>query len=68
MQRTIGLILLIVGIIALIYTGVDYMNNSASIEILGAEVMVTEGSIIPIIISGFIALAGIVLTISYKGK
>lgn len=68
MEKKIGLILVVLGVIALVYTAIDYMNNSASVNLLGAEVTVSEGSILPMIISAVVAVIGVILIISNRGK
>lgn len=66
MKKTIGSILTIGGLIALIYTGINYINNTESFGFLGADVMVSKGDPIPIIISAFVLIIGVVLLRSKK--
>lgn len=61
MTRTIGSILTIGGLISLIYTGINYINDSESFGFLGADVMVSKGDPIPVIVSGVILVLGILL-------
>lgn len=61
MKNTIGLILTLGGAIGLIYTGINYINNSESFSFLGADVVVSQGDPIPVIISGIILVLGILL-------
>jgi hypothetical protein len=61
MKNTIGSVLTIGGLIGLIYTGINYINESESFGFLGADVVVSRGDPIPIIVSGIVMVIGIVL-------
>lgn len=61
MKNTVGAVLTIGGLIALIYTGINYMNNTESFGFLGADVVVSQGDPVPVVISGVVLLVGIVL-------
>jgi|AntDeeMetagen681_2_1112603.scaffolds.fasta_scaffold14411_3 predicted ribosome-associated RNA-binding protein Tma20 len=61
MQRIIGSICSIGGLIALIYTLINYINNSDSFSFLGADVVVSEGNIAPVIVSAIVMIIGIVI-------
>lgn len=61
MKKTIGSIFTIGGLIALIYTGINYINESESFGFLGADVVVSKGDPIPMIISAFVLVIGIIL-------
>lgn len=61
MKKTVGAILSIGGFIALVYTGINYLNESESFGFLGADVVVSKGDPIPVIISAAVMIIGIVL-------
>lgn len=61
MKKTVGAIFSIGGLIALIYTGINYLNNSESFGFLGADIVVSKGDPIPVIISAAVMIIGIVL-------
>lgn len=61
MKKTIGSIFTIGGAIALIYTGINYINNTESFGFLGADIMVSKGDPIPMIISAFVLVIGVIL-------
>lgn len=61
MRRTIGSILSVAGIIGIIYYGYQYFQETEHFEALGAEVTVSTGDYLPIIISGVILLAGLII-------
>lgn len=61
MKKTIGSIFTIGGLIALIYTGINYINNSESFGFFGADVVVSSGDPIPMIISAFVLVIGVIL-------
>lgn len=62
------MILLIIGIIGLAYFGYEAMQQSESFKLFGAEVAVSTANWTPVIISGAIALVGLVLTVVNKGS
>lgn len=61
MTRTIGYILTIGGLAGLVYTGINYINDSESFGFLGADVVVSRGDPVPVIISGVILVLGVLL-------
>lgn len=61
MKKTIGAIFTIGGLIATIYTGINYINDSESFGFLGADVVISEGDPIPVIISVFVLVIGVIL-------
>lgn len=61
MKKTIGSIFTIGGLIATLYTGINYINDSESFGFLGADVVVSKGDPIPVIISAIVLVVGIVL-------
>ncbi len=61
MKKIIGSIFTIGGLIALIYTGINYINDSESFGFLGADVVVSRGDPIPLIISAFVVIIGVIL-------
>lgn len=68
MQRTAGFICTLGGLIAFIYTLINFFNSSKSFSALGVDVVITEGDITPVIISAAILLIGIILLTTSKGK
>jgi NO-binding membrane sensor protein with MHYT domain len=67
-MKIAGIILLIVGIIGLAYFGYEAMQQSESFKIFGAEVAVTTANWTPVIVSGAIALVGLVMAVANKGS
>jgi len=65
-MKIAGIILLIAGIIGLIIFGMQALNNSESFNLFGAEIAVSTANWTPVIISGVVALAGLVLTVARK--
>lgn len=68
MKKTIGAIFAVGGLIALIYTTIEYMNNTGSVSIAGAEIAESTGSVMPIIISGVVILIGVVILMTSRGE
>lgn len=62
MKKTIGGILSIGGLIGVIYYTYEYMQESESFSALGADVAISTGNWVPIVISALIMMVGILLT------
>lgn len=60
-MKKLGFAISIVGLIALVYTGINYINNTESFSALGMDVTVSKGDPVPMIISGIILIAGLVI-------
>lgn len=67
MNRTIGGILSVAGLIGIIFFGYQYMDDSESFSVLGADVAVSTGDYIPIIISVIVLVIGLVLYRTKQG-
>ncbi len=65
-MRIAGIILLIIGVIALIVFGVQALNNSESFSFLGIDIAVSSANWTPVIISAVVAIVGLVLVVSKK--
>jgi len=61
MKQTLGIILSICGFIGVIYFGYQYLEDSESFSVFGADVAVSTGDYIPIIISLIVLIAGVVI-------
>lgn len=68
MKKIVGAIFAVGGLVALIYTTIEYMNDTGSVSIAGAEIAETTGSIMPIIISGVVILIGVVILMTSRGE
>ncbi len=56
-----GYLLSIGGLIALIITGVNYLNESESFSLLGLDVAVSKGDPVPMLISVIVLIAGVLV-------
>lgn len=65
MKQTLGGILSVAGLIGVIYFGIQYMNDSESFSVLGADVAVSSGDWVPILISLIVLIVGVVV---YRSK
>lgn len=65
MQQTLGSILSIGGLIGVIFFGIQYLNDSESFELLGADIAVSTGDYVPILISLIVLIVGVVI---YRSK
>jgi len=61
MKKTIGQIMGDGGLIGVLYFGFRYFQDSESFEVFGADVAVSSGDYVPILISAVVMLAGIVI-------
>lgn len=60
-MKYVGYLFSIGGLIALIYTGINYINQSESFSALGVDVAVSSGNPTPVIISAIVLIAGILI-------
>ena len=60
--KTAGIVLMILGIIGTLVYGARALENSESLNILGLQIAVSSADWTPVIVSGLILLAGIVVT------
>jgi hypothetical protein len=65
MKKTIGGVLSIGGLIGVIFYTYQYMQDSESFSALGADVAVSTGNWVPILISALVMVVGILLS---RGK
>lgn len=57
-MKHIGLIIALVGLIGVIYFGIDLLNNKAEVNIMGIEVTVKENDYTPLIVSTVVLIVG----------
>ena len=62
MKKKIGQALSGLGVIGVLYYGYQYFNNSESFEALGADIAISTGDYVPVLISAVVLLVGVVLT------
>jgi len=65
-MKTVGIILLVLGIVGLIVFGVQAFNDSESFNFLGLDIAVSKANWTPLIISVLVTVAGILLTLIKK--
>ncbi|MDQ3192468.1 MAG: hypothetical protein M3Q58_12815 [Bacteroidota bacterium] len=68
MKKTTGTILLIVGLVATIITGINAIQDTESFSFLGIDVVVSQGDFTPVIISSVVMILGVILLATSKGK
>jgi len=61
MKKTIGQIMSAGGLIGVLYYGYKYFQDSNSFEAFGADVAISTGDYVPVLISAVIMLAGIII-------
>ncbi|MEQ9441082.1 MAG: hypothetical protein RIG62_18710 [Cyclobacteriaceae bacterium] len=66
MQRTIGIILLVIGLIATLLTGIQAMQDSETFSLFGLDIGVSSANWTPLIISVAVLIIGIVMMRSGK--
>lgn len=60
-MKNLGYLFSIAGFIALIITGINYLNESEGFSLLGLDVAVSKGNPTPVIISAIVLVAGILI-------
>lgn len=61
MKKTLGSILSIGGLIGVIIFGYQYLQDSESFSLFGADIAVSTGDYVPILISLLVLIAGVVI-------
>lgn len=67
-MKILGTIFLVVGLIALVITGMDYINDSETFSFLGLDVAVSKGNATPVIVSALVFIVGLVITLTSRKK
>lgn len=62
MKKTLGGLLTIGGLIGVIYYTYQYIQDSESFSALGADIAVSTGNWVPILISALVMVVGVLLT------
>ncbi len=62
MKKIIGNILGAGGLIGVIFFGYQYFQDSESFEAFGADVAVSTGDYVPVLISAIVMLAGVAIS------
>lgn len=62
MMKNIGKILTAGGLVGVLYFGYMYIQDSNSFEAFGADVAVSTGDYVPILISAIVLLIGVVIS------
>ena len=65
-MKTIGIILLVIGLIATVVFGIQAIQDSETFSFLGLDIGVSKANWTPVIISGIVLLIGLVMT--FRGK
>jgi hypothetical protein len=65
MKQILGSILSIGGLIGVIFFGYQYLDDSESFSLFGADIAVSTGDYVPILISLIILIVGVVI---YRSK
>lgn len=61
MKQTLGGIFSIVGLVGVIYYGFQYLADSDSFQLLGADVAVSTGDYVPVLISLIVLIIGLLI-------
>jgi hypothetical protein len=67
-MKKIGIVLIIVGLIGLLFFGYQAMQDSESFSFLGMDIAVSSADWTPVIISGVVAIVGIILALVDKKR
>lgn len=67
-MKIFGFILIVLGIAGGIYFGIEAANNSETFSVLGADVAVSKANWTPVIMSGAMALLGLILVLIRSKK
>ncbi len=62
MKKNIGGLLTAGGLVGVLYFGYMYIQDSNSFEAFGADIAVSTGDYVPILVSAIVLLVGVVLS------
>lgn len=62
MNKIIGKILTLAGVVGVLYFGYLYLEESESFSVFGADVAVSTGDYVPIIVSGVVLILGVLIS------
>ncbi len=65
-MKVLGVIILVIGLVGLVFFGIEAFNDSESFSLFGMDVAVSSANWTPVIVSGVVAIIG--LFIMRKGK
>ena len=65
-MKTLGTILLLLGLAGTIFFGIQALNNSETFSFLGVDVALSSANWTPVIISGVFAILGVIILIVRK--
>ncbi len=65
-MKILGFVVSIVGLIGIIYSGINYINKSETFSAFGVDVAVSKGDPVPIIVSLIVLIAGLLITRAAK--
>ncbi|MGM0532676.1 MAG: hypothetical protein ACQER7_15110 [Bacteroidota bacterium] len=60
-MKTIGVILIVIGIVGILYFGFQAIDQSESFSMLGVDVAVSSANWTPVIVSAVVVVVGILL-------
>ncbi len=66
-MKTLGIILLLVGLAGAVIFGIQAINNSEAFSVLGVDVAVSDANWTPVIVSGVVAIIGVIV-LAVRGK
>jgi hypothetical protein len=65
-MKVLGVIILVIGLVGLVFFGIEALNDSESFSLFGMDVAVSSANWTPVIVSAVVAIIGFV--IMRKGK
>lgn len=61
MIKKLGSLLFFGGLVSMIYTGVNYINQLESFGFLGVDLLITKGDPMPVYVSAGVMILGIII-------
>jgi hypothetical protein len=68
MKRLVGVVLFIAGLVGTFITGLNAYDNTESLKIFGKQITVSQADWTPVIISGAVAVLGLLILVSGGSK
>jgi len=67
-MKSIGIILLIIGLVGVVVFGIQAINDSESFKFFGLDIAVSDANWTPLIVSFIITVIGVFLTLTAKRR
>ncbi len=65
-MKIVGIIVFIVGLIGLVFYGMQALSNSETLNIFGLQIAVSSANWTPVIVSSIVMIAGVAINVTAR--